>query len=128
MAEPADGHHGDMRPIPDPTALTTEANTRMEASLRNFITTEIRHLSDLFMAVIARVEMRLDLLDARTAEQKSDTNNALNAALAAQKESAASQTVSLQKNTDKSETATIERIKAVETLLANYNKAADDKF
>jgi Tfp pilus assembly protein PilX len=128
MADTPDGHQGDTRPIPDPTALTTEANLRMETSLRNFITTEIKHQSELFMSVVARIEMRLDLLDGRTAEQKSDTKAALDAALAAQKEAVASQTESANKSIDKSETATTERIKGVEALLATSTKATDDKI
>jgi hypothetical protein len=128
VADPPDGHHSDARPIPDPTTLTTEASLRMETSLRNFITAEIRHQSELFMSVVARIEMRLDLLDGRTAEQKSDTKAALDAALAAQKEAVASQTESANKSIDKSETATTERIKGVEALLATSTKATDDKI
>lgn len=100
----------------------------MEASLRNFITTEIRHQSDLFLSVIARVEMRLDLLDGRTAEQKSDTKAALDAALAAQKEGVAYQTDSFRESTAKLETATTERFKSVETLLATSTRSTDDKI
>lgn len=100
----------------------------METALRNFITTEIRHQNDLFMSVIAKIEMRLDLLDDRTAEQKSDTKAALDAALAAQKEAVASQTDSFRENTAKSETAATERIKGVETLLATSSRSTDDKI
>jgi hypothetical protein len=118
----------DVRPVPDPTVLTTEASSRLEATLRDFIKTEIRHQNDLFVSVVARIEMRLDLLDGRTAEQKSDTKAALDAALAAQKEAVASQTESANKSIDKSETATTERIKGVEALLATSTKATDDKI
>jgi hypothetical protein len=128
VADTPEAHHSDTRPIPDPTVLTTEASLRMETSLRNFITTEIKHQSELFMSVVARIEMRLDLLDGRTAEQKSDTKAALDAALAAQKEAVASQTESANKSIDKSETATTERIKGVEALLATSTKATDDKI
>jgi len=96
--------------------------------LRNLIRTEIAHQSDLFTEKFAKVDIQFKMLENRTAEQKEDTMNALTAALTSQKEAAASQTISLQKNTDKSETATIERIKAVETLLSASSRASDDKI
>jgi hypothetical protein len=64
----------------------------------------------------------------RVSEQKKDMKDALNAALAAQKGEAASQTASLEKNIGKSETATIERIKSVETLLTTSSRSTDDKI
>jgi hypothetical protein len=128
VAETPDDHMTDRRPIPDPTNLTTEASLRLEAMLRNLIHAEVTHLDDLFSEKLARIEVRFNMLDARTAEQKQDTTNALNAALAAQKEQALLQNTASQKNIDKSELATTERIKGVEALLATSMKAADDKF
>jgi hypothetical protein len=103
--------------------------------LRNLIQAEITHQNELFIEKlatiiekIAGIVLRLDLLDARTAEQKQDTTNALNAALAAQKEAVAAQTASSEKSITKSETATTERIKGVETLLSTSTKATDDKI
>ncbi len=139
MTEQSDGRHNDIRPIPDPTTLTTEASARLELMLRNLIQTEITHQDVLFTEKLggifnslneklAGIILRLDLLDARTAEQKQDTTNALNAALAAQKEAVAAQTASSEKSITKSETATTERIKGVETLLSTSTKATDDKI
>jgi DNA repair exonuclease SbcCD ATPase subunit len=139
MPETQPSMNSDIRPVPDPTSLTTEANNRLEGTLRNLMQTEVMHLSELLSEKLAGVAtslrekiagivLRLDLLDARTAEQKQDTTNALNAALAAQKEAVAAQTASSEKSITKSETATIERIKAVETLLSASNKATDDKI
>lgn len=82
----------------------------------------------LFTEKLARIDVRFNMLDARTAEQKQDTTNALNAALAAQKEAVAAQTASSEKSITKSETATTERIKGVETLLSTSTKATDDKI
>ena len=132
MAEPPDGRQMDIRPVPDPTILTTEATSRLEAMLRNLIRTEVGHLDDLFRerlsGVVSQFSTQFTMLDARTAEQKQDTTNALNAALAAQKEAVAAQTASSEKSITKSETATIERIKAVETLLSASTRASDDKI
>lgn len=119
---------GDIRPVPDPTVLTTEASIRQEAMIRNLIQTEIGHQRELFSEMLAEIKTQLRMLEARTAEQKKDTKDALDAALAAQKEAVASQTASSEKSITKSETATIERIKAVETLLSASTRATDDKI
>jgi len=121
----------DIRPIPDPTVLTTAASLRLEEMLRNLIQVEIAHQAALFTEKLATIETKFEtrfaMLDTRTAEQKKDTKDALDAALSAAKEAVASQTAASEKSITKSETATIERIKAVETLLATSTKASDDK-
>jgi hypothetical protein len=140
----------DVRPIPDPTALTTQASKDLEAMMRNLIKTEIEHQDSLFAEKLigaqsqlaermtgttrtfseklSRIEAQFEMLSERTAEQKKDTKDALDAALAAQKEAVAAQTASSEKSITKSETATIERIKAVETLLSASSRASDDKI
>ena len=152
-----EGYRGDIRPVPDPTILTQEASAKLEAMIRNLVKTEIEHQRELFdekldgishqfaariSAInerlvgaanqynekIEKIDVRFNMLDARTAEQKQDTTNALNAALAAQKEAVAAQTASSEKSITKSETATTERIKGVETLLSTSTKATDDKI
>jgi hypothetical protein len=141
VADTSETHYvqQDIRPVPDPTILTTEASSRLEQMLRNLIKTENEHLHELmnldvshqevlFGQKLAEIKTQLKMLDARTAEQKKDTKDALDAALAAQKEAVAAQTASSEKSITKSETATIERIKAVETLLATSTKASDDKI
>jgi len=123
-----DTQAGDIRPIPDPTVLTTAASVRLEEMIRDLIKSEIAHQNDLFVEKFIRIEMQFAMLDARTAEQKKDMKDALDAALAAQKGEAAAQTASLEKNIGKSETATIERIKTVETLLSTFTRVSDDKI
>jgi cobalamin biosynthesis Mg chelatase CobN len=124
----ADTDIQDTRPVPDPTVLTTEASVRLEAMIRNLISSEITHLEVLFDQKLAEIKTQLKMLDARTAEQKKDTKDALDAALAAQKEAVASQTASSEKSITKSETATTERIKGVEAQQATSSKAMDDKI
>jgi hypothetical protein len=146
VSEAPEGRHNDIRPVPDPTTLTTEASTRLEMMLRALILSESAHLNELFAEKIigivntfderfatfdeklSEIKTQLRMLDARTAEQKKDTKDALDAALAAQKEQVANQTISSEKSINKSETATVERIKAVEALLATSAKATDDKI
>jgi hypothetical protein len=118
----------DTRPIPDPTILTTEASARLEKALRAQILSEVAHLNVLFSEKFAAMQMQLSMIDARTAEQKSDTKAALDAALAAQKEAVASQTASFNKENDKTEKAATERIKSVETLLTTSTRSTDDKI
>jgi hypothetical protein len=117
----------DIRPVPDPTALTMEASARLEAMLRILIATEIQHEQKLVDQKLAEIRTILAMLDSRTAEQKKDTKDALDAALAAAKEAVANQSTSSEKSITKSETATIERIKAVETLLTQSTIASNDK-
>ena len=128
MADLQEGRGGDLRPVPDPTVLTTAASARLEEMLRDLIRSEIAHQSTLFAEKIAGIETQFRMLETRTAEQKKDTKDALDAALAAQKEAVAAQTASSEKSITKSETATIERIKAVETLLSASTRATDDKI
>lgn len=128
MNEMSDTRQGDVRPVPDPTVLTTAASLRLEETLRRLVQSEIEHMEMLMNERFAHIETQFKMLDARTAEQKKDTKDALDAALAAQKEAVASQTASSEKSITKSETATIERIKAVETLLSASTRASDDKI
>lgn len=118
----------DIRPVPDPTVLTTQASDRLEYTLRSLVHTEIEHRKDLTDAEFHTVDLRFRDLEARTAEQKADTTKALTDALAAQKEAVAAQTASSEKSITKSETATTERIKATEALLATSTKASDEKI
>lgn len=126
------GQHGDLRPIPDPTALTTAAAERLETMLRNLIQTEVAHLDEIskerLASIASQFSIQFSMLETRTAEQKKDTKDALDAALAAAKEAVANQSTSSEKSITKSETATIERIKAVETLLSASSTATDDKI
>jgi hypothetical protein len=117
----------DLRPVPDPTLLTTAASDKLEATMRALIQAEITHQAELFNEKLRVVATEFNMLEARTAEQKKDTKDALDAALAAQKEAVANQTLSSEKSITKSETATIERIRAVETLLTTSTSAMDGK-
>lgn len=147
------GHQVETKPNPDPTIATNEAVERAMKSERDYVDGQIailvERLTGIDRATMLRVqaidhmpaqivvevnrletlfESQLNSLAARTAEQKADTTKALTDALAAQKEAVASQTASSEKSITKSETATTERIKGVEALLATTAKSTDDKI
>lgn len=148
---------GGSRPVPDPTVATTDQLLREIAALRREVEqrdlawngahqdlkdSQITQHSDLKEILLNSIAASRDLSDEkftaidekfaaqdqRTAEQKKDTKDALDAALAAQKEAVKEQTLSSEKSILKSETATTERIKATEQLLATSSKSTDEKI
>lgn len=125
----------DSRPVPDPTILTTEQLHREIASTRELVIGEIRHLSDLtdekFKAVedrFSNVDDKFDDVAQRTAEQKTDTKDALDAALQAAKDAVALQTVAFADATAKSEAAVTKQIDALGTLVEKSSDAKDEKI
>jgi uncharacterized coiled-coil protein SlyX len=115
------GNGHDRRTVTDPTALTTDVLNRLEAALRENIKNEDDHIRELF-------DQRFVDLEKRMAEQKQDTKNALDAALAAQESQVREQTIASEKSVSKSELATTERIKSVESSMATTGKATDGKI
>lgn len=140
----------DIRPDPDPTRLSTEQLLRTELTLRNLIINENAHLHELIDEKVdavtkllaeritgvnvltaekfVAVDDRFEALEKRTAEQKSDTNTSLTAALAAQEKSAAATTLASEKSIDKSEAATNRRIEGVENAQMTNLNTTDDKI
>jgi hypothetical protein len=107
--------------------IANQYNAKLEGIVNQY-GEKLDGIINLYGEKIEKINIRFNMLDARTAEQKSDTKAALDAALAAQKEAVAAQTESSDKSINKSETATTERIKAVETLLNASTRASDDKI
>jgi hypothetical protein len=123
------------RPVPDPTILTTEQLHREIASTRELVVGEIRHLSELtdekFRAVEDRfrnVDDKFEDVAQRTAEQKTDTKDALDAALQAAKDAVALQTEAFDAATRKSESAVTKQIDALGTLVEKSSDAKDEKI
>lgn len=112
----------------DANDKATEIRLSKIDNVPSLISSGVDHLNDLVKEKMVGIHEQFQSLAARTAEQKADTTKALTDALAAQKEAVANQTASSEKSITKSETATTERIKGVEALLATQGKATDDKI
>ena len=95
---------GDVRPIPDPTELTSRAVDKAVEVARSFTEAEIGHLREL-------MDVRFDAVENWRKEQKADTKKEVDAALAAAKEAVKEQTTASQLATNKSEISFAEQLK-----------------
>jgi hypothetical protein len=124
-------------PVPDPTFLTTQALYREVAALRELFDQRISSLnttSDARMTTLETVFSerltawqkaiggQFDIIERQRVEQKTDTKQALDAALQAAKDAVALQTEASDKAIAKSETATN---KALDQLSITFNTATD---
>jgi len=91
---------GDLKPVPDPTALTIEALGR-----------EIGHLKELVEVKFSAVTREMHLVENSRVEQKQDSLDSLAAALSAAKEAVGANTTSFEKRIDKSENATNDQLR-----------------
>lgn len=114
-------------PVPDPTTLTTEQSTRAIAGLRDLLQTKI----DALEAVMTERFVRIDTLftegDKRTQQLSAANSLALAAALQAAKEAVGEQNRSSALAIAKSEAATAESIKQLQTLFQSANQATNEK-
>ena len=111
------------KPVPDPTVLTTEALAREINSVRERLASEVAHVKENSAIKFMAIEQSFADVANRTAEQKTDTKDALDAALAAQKEAVSLQTEASDKAIAKSEAATS---KQIDSLTVLQNKAGED--
>ncbi len=92
--------NADVRPVPDPTILTTEQLHREIAALREYVDTTKEHLAELSQERVGYIERRFDLLEKLRLEQKTDTRTGVDAALAAAKEAASTSEKSITRQLD----------------------------
>jgi DNA-directed RNA polymerase len=102
-----------IRPVPDPTLLTTEALHREALRLEVLIGERIESLDTLIQEKFRSVDQQLDLVERQRVEQKSDTKAAVDAALTAQKEAVREQTLASEKAIQKSETSTTKQLEQI---------------
>jgi len=121
--------NGGNRPVPDPTVLTTEALTREVSALKALLELRIesesgaRESADTF--VQAGIERELQLIERQRVEQKKDTKDAVDAALAAAKEAVKEQTMASGLSIAKSENATNEQLKQLGTTFTTAISGVD---
>jgi len=140
-------------PIPDPTVLTTEQLRRELSGLRELLETRIggmdkatellkenvrlvsidtdkqlSHLKELHDEKFESIQTQFKERDVRSDQDKIAATTAVNAALQAQKEAAASQNSSNAAAITKSEGTTAKQIDAILALLASNTKNIDDKI
>lgn len=140
-------------PIPDPSVLTTEQLRRELGALRDIIETrldamdrstsvftenlqrvptdvdkQVGNLRDLHEQKFIGVERQFVERDVRSAGAQTAAQLAVNAALSAQKEAAATQNDAAAAAISKSEIATAKQIDSILALMASNTRAIDDKI
>jgi hypothetical protein len=126
---------GDWRPIPDPTELTDAAIVKSIAAQRDYIDAQLairderlNGLRELHGEKFESVDTQFKERDTRSDREARDNKIAVDAAFAAQKESAAREGDSNQKAIDKSEVATAEKIDKLGELATTTTNALADKI
>lgn len=129
-------------PVPDPTKLTTDAVKALEEKLINLFETRLVHVDKELARLAAALEKRpeaivteighlSDLVNEKLKavhEQFVNKDRAIEAALAAQKESVREQNKSNSEATAKSETSFEKRIESLTGLMTSQSRATDDKI
>lgn len=143
----------DLRPIPDPSTLTTAQINREIAGLREILETRMDGMDARFMQLhvefdkvpiaVEKIVQNLESLheekfqsiqtqfserDTRTEQTSRDSKVAVDAALSAAKEAVSAQTIASQREILKSETATTKQIDSILSLIQSMTKASDEKI
>lgn len=119
-----DRRYGDIRPVPDPTTLTTEALKREMGVIQDkhraaieLFDEKVSKERELRTKDIEALQRELVLIDKQRIESKKSDADALAAALSAAKEAVSQNTANFEKSITKTENATNELIKSLgETL------------
>jgi hypothetical protein len=89
-----------LRPVPDPTTLTTEQLHREVGILRELIEGQLKSMDDLMDEKFNGVEQKFTLVERQRIEQKADAKEALAAALQAAEKAVDEQTKAARKDID----------------------------
>jgi flagellar basal body rod protein FlgB len=116
------------RPVPDPTVLTTEQLHREIAALREFVLGEIRHVGAINDERFRAVEAQFEAHMARTKEQKTDTQQAVQSALTSAKELVAQRNDASERAIAKAEEGFAKQIDALTVLLDKSSEAKDERI
>lgn len=152
-ASPERAPFAESRPVPDPTALTTEQTNRAILQLREIIEArldggdrvvavilarldalpalmkdEIAHLRTLHEEKFRSIEIQFRERDTRTEQSSKDSKVAVDAALQAAKEAVGKQQEASDRAIAKSETSTTKQIDEIGKRIADIVKGTDDKI
>lgn len=106
---------GNIRPVPDPTELTTEALRQAVSEMKELLGLSVLHESALRIKDIEALQRELALVDKQRIEGKAADTASLAAALSAAKEAVKENNLSFEKAIFKTETATNDQIKGIVT-------------
>jgi uncharacterized protein YicC (UPF0701 family) len=114
---------GDIRPIPDPTDLTTEQlKTSIKSAFDN-LTTRLDGMDALTLERFAGIKQELVVIERQRLEQKTDTAISVVAALTSAKELVAQQTQASERAINTANTATAEQLKQLSVTRNSENTA-----
>jgi cobalamin biosynthesis Mg chelatase CobN len=116
----------ELRPVPDPTVLTTEQLLREINGVITLLKTQIAGDQAATNIRFAQIEHEFDLVELHRIEQKADTKAAVDAALAAADRAVREQTTASEKSITKSETAAAEQSKQQYATFSASLKAVAD--
>lgn len=123
-----DSDMNEIKPTPDPTVLTTQQLLREAANIREWT----KALHDSGRGVTAEqfrsIETQLALIERQRVEQKADTKNAVDAALAAAKEAVQEQTKASAEAIGKSEALTKTQLEQLAVQFQTGITGIADKF
>jgi hypothetical protein len=114
----------DIKPDPDPTVLTTEALHRAINQVEEKFNIQLEVINEKFVSVTNQ----LQLVERQRVEQKADTQKAVDAALAAQKEAVKEQTTASERAIAKSEASTADQLKQLSTTFDTSIKGLTDNL
>jgi septal ring factor EnvC (AmiA/AmiB activator) len=116
--------NGGSRPVPDPTVLTTEALMREISALKELIVVRIDAQAALTDERFDRISTCIETIEKQRLEQKRDVKEAVDAALASQKEAA----TKLEASTTKALEELSKTISAEITSVRREIKATEDRI
>jgi cobalamin biosynthesis Mg chelatase CobN len=116
----------ELRPVPDPTVLTTEQLLREITGVITLLKTEIKGNQDSVEIRFKQIEHEFEVIEKHRIEQKVDTKTAVDAALQAAEKAVKEQTAASEKSVIKSETSAAEQSKQQYATFSASLKAVSD--
>ena len=118
----------DNKPTPDPTILTTEQLLREISNVKEWSKSLVDSSRDITVEQFKSVETQFGLIERQRVEQKKDTKDAVDAALAAAKEAVQEQTKASAEAIGKSEALTKTQLEQLATQFGTGITGVADKY